>query len=156
MNGSGVAIAGGSVGSETLSRVAPGDRYDDQRGPRKAADLEIPDWLSLPSAEPSPKSDDGSQTTETLGLGRKAGSRYGSVSSLSVKSDKGDSPNVFVGGAIPSPDVASAIFADAMGHAPEASLGDSKTRIDLGLGDLDSPEVARDGAKSSAGGICSR
>ena len=190
---------GGVVGAEALSR-AVSDRYDDQRGPLKAADLEIPEWLNdanagNPAANPvftAGNADEGdvshthndsafsrhSTTGWKLRKGSASSSRYGSVSSLSVRSGVGDgeemddidsiatpSPNdVLVGasvsgraafftpGGIPSPDVASALFADAMGHAADASLGDSKTHIDLGLGNVESPEVARSAASGDRQG----
>ena len=162
-----VASAGGGVGAEMLSR-AVSDRYEDQRGPLMAADLQIPDWLNADAAFTGMAAsglhdDDTFVRPSTSGLtcrkkattSSAASSRYGSASSLSVKSggeeenegeagmgNSGVSASLYFGG-IPSPDVASALFADAMGHAADASLGDSQTKIDLGLDHVDSPEVAR-------------
>ena len=83
-------------------------------------------------------------------------SHHSSASSLSVKSgvededdDVVDADGDFAGAMVlPSPDAASMLFASAMGHAADASLGDSATRIDLGLANLDSPEVARNASTS--------
>ena len=152
----GVSSAGGGVGAEALSRASAFDRYDDQRGPLTAADLAIPDWLN-----PSPTTAGGGDGSGGRGgvshrhrTAERKPSHHSSASSLSVKSgveddDVVDADGDFAGAMVlPSPDAASMLFASAMGHAADASLGDSATRIDLGLANLDSPEVARNASTS--------